>query len=261
MLTADRRFPDLIYLGPGIRPQTDLSLLGSLVRPLPPNARAAFRAVRLWGVPGWVYTIHLDHPLGTGVAANRAWHYTGWTDDLVGRHSDHMAGRGARMLAVATERGIGWRVVAVYPGTRKIEAGIKAHSAAVRCPVCSTRPSVPRLSVQLAAELQRLLPQILADSEDLALAPPSAAAGLPRPRLSREPRGPYTTGVRRGSEWAQEMQASGMTADQIVAAHQAVMAATPAAGNPWQAQHRCGYDASVHSEIKAMRCKYQLQPA
>jgi predicted GIY-YIG superfamily endonuclease len=240
MLPADHRFPDLIYLGPGVRPHTDLSLLGSLVRPLPPNARAAFRAVRLWGVPGWVYTIHLDHPLGTGVAANRAWHYTGWTDDLVGRHTDHMAGRGARMLAVATERGIGWRVVAVYPGTRKIETGIKQHSAAVRCPVCSTRPSVPRLSVWLAAELERRATQ---------------AQQSRRHSPVQRPPGPYTAGVRRGSEWALEMQASGMTTDQIEAAHQAAMAAIPAAERPWQSRHRRGYDASVHSEIKAIRRK------
>lgn len=241
MLTAGQ-FPELIYLGPGVRPHTDLSLVGSLVRPLPPNARTAFRAVRLWGVPGWVYTIHLDRPLGT--EKHRAWHYTGWTDDLVGRHTDHMAGRGARMLAVATERGIGWRIVAVYPGTRKIEAGIKAHSAAVRCPVCSTRPSVPRLSVQLAAELER-----------------RATQGQ-RHTPVRRPRGPYTTGVRRGSEWAQEMRASGMTTDQIETAHRAEMAASPAARGAWETRHRSGYDDSVHSEIKAMRrAGRQLQPA
>jgi hypothetical protein len=49
------------------------------------------------------------------------------------------------------------------------------------------------------------------------------------------------------------MRAAGITPDQIEAAHQAAMAAAPAAAGQWETVHQRGYDASVRSEITAIR--------
>jgi hypothetical protein len=58
------------------------------------------------------------------------------------------------------------------------------------------------------------------------------------------------------------MKASGMTADQLEAAHRAAMTSAPAAAGAWEAKHQRGYYASVISEITAMRrTEHQLQPA
>ena len=64
-------------------------------------------------------------------------HYTGWTLDLPARLADHAAGRGARLMEVVTEAGIGWQLARVWPGTRTRERSLKGSGgAARRCPVC-----------------------------------------------------------------------------------------------------------------------------
>jgi hypothetical protein len=87
---------------------------------------------------GLVYLLHFDRPVGD-LANPRgfAFHYTGWTLDLPARLIDHAAGRGARLMEVVGEAGIGWQLVRIWPGTRARERSLKGSGgAARRCPVC-----------------------------------------------------------------------------------------------------------------------------
>jgi hypothetical protein len=87
-----------------------------------------------------IYLIHFDRPL------HHARHYLGYCADgtLEVRLIRHRAGRGARLLAVLRELNIGWRVVRVLEGDRKVERRLKGTSVRL-CPVCSARPAQPRL--------------------------------------------------------------------------------------------------------------------
>jgi hypothetical protein len=88
------------------------------------------RGVPGTGVLGVVYLIHLDQPVG------HAQHYTGWYQDPR-RLEHHRQGTGAKLLAVAAQRGIGWRVVQEIPGDRNLERQLKNRGGArKRCPVC-----------------------------------------------------------------------------------------------------------------------------
>jgi hypothetical protein len=89
-------------------------------------------------VVGVVYLLHFDRPIGDlrnprGYAS----HYTGWTLDLPVRLADHAQGRGARLMQVVGEQGIGWQLARVWTGTRARERSLKrSGGAARRCPVC-----------------------------------------------------------------------------------------------------------------------------
>jgi hypothetical protein len=86
---------------------------------------------------GWIYTIHLDRPLGTS-GRNAATHYTGWAspDGLLNRLLCHRQGNGSRMMACVAERGIAWHVGALRRGTRDDERRMKQHGAARWCLTC-----------------------------------------------------------------------------------------------------------------------------
>ena len=88
-------------------------------------------------VPGWVYTLHLDPPLG------HAKHYTGWRKQAEGQEADvehrlaeHEAGQGARLTQVQLARGGSWRLASVEPGIRDRETQLKERGAARRCDIC-----------------------------------------------------------------------------------------------------------------------------
>ena len=91
---------------------------------------------------GLVYLLHFDRPIGdTSNPRGFAAHYTGWTLDLPTRLQDHAAGRGARLMEVVGEAGIGWQLARVWPGTRSRERSLKrSGGAARRCPVCQLAP-------------------------------------------------------------------------------------------------------------------------
>jgi hypothetical protein len=110
---------------------------------------------------GVIYLIHFDRPIGDphnprGFAS----HYTGWTLDLPARLTDHAAGRGARLLQVVGELGIGWQLARIWTGTRTRERSLKQRGATRRCPVCRLaalglqplRPIDP-LAVELGARV------------------------------------------------------------------------------------------------------------
>jgi predicted GIY-YIG superfamily endonuclease len=84
---------------------------------------------------GTVYLLHFDRPY------RHARHYCGWTRDLPARLAEHEADRGARLLAVITDAGIGWQLARTWTGTRGRERQIKRQGGLSRCcPTCGVRP-------------------------------------------------------------------------------------------------------------------------
>ena len=63
----------------------------------------------------------------------------GCTDDIAARLEAHRSGRGARLMQVITEHGIGWSVARTWPGGRQDERRLKNQKHAPRlCPLCRT---------------------------------------------------------------------------------------------------------------------------
>ncbi len=87
---------------------------------------------------GLIYLAHFDRPIGdTTNPRGFALHYTGWTLNLPIRLGEHAAGRGARLMQVVAEQGIGWQVTRLWVGTRSRERSLKRQGgAARRCPLC-----------------------------------------------------------------------------------------------------------------------------
>jgi predicted GIY-YIG superfamily endonuclease len=106
---------------------------------------------------GVIYLIHFDRPIGDlrnprGFAS----HYTGWTLDLPSRLVLHSQGRGARLMQVVGEQGIGWQLARIWTGTRARERSLKQRGATRRCPVCQLAAlglQPPRPVDPLAVEL------------------------------------------------------------------------------------------------------------
>lgn len=71
---------------------------------------------------GTVYIIRLDKPLSE---KHTSQFYVGWTRKFDRRMAHHSAGTGAKFLAAAAKRGIGWKVVWQKPGTPADEQRIK----------------------------------------------------------------------------------------------------------------------------------------
>jgi predicted GIY-YIG superfamily endonuclease len=87
---------------------------------------------------GKVYLIHFDRPLGNlDNPRGQARHYLGYTDDLDARLEAHRRGRGARLMEVVAEAGIGWRVARTWEGDRELERKLKRRKNSPRlCPIC-----------------------------------------------------------------------------------------------------------------------------
>jgi predicted GIY-YIG superfamily endonuclease len=85
-----------------------------------------------------VYLVHLDQRLGGPHPQGGAQHYLGQTVNLDRRLATHREGKGARILAAANARGIGYAVVRTWPGGREEERQLKRqHNAPKLCPRCS----------------------------------------------------------------------------------------------------------------------------
>jgi hypothetical protein len=128
---------------------------------------------------GVIYLIHFDQPIGDphnprGFAS----HYTGWTLDLPARLILHAAGRGARLMQVVGEQGIGWQLARIWTGTRARERSLKQRGATRRCPVCQLITlglAPPRPIDPLALELGPRVAGFAATARPLQL-PPAVAA-------------------------------------------------------------------------------------
>jgi predicted GIY-YIG superfamily endonuclease len=85
-----------------------------------------------------VYLVHLDRKLGTDHPKGGAGHYLGTTINLDRRLAQHRDGTGARILAAAAARGIGFDVVRTWDGGRDVERQLKRqHNPRRMCPRCS----------------------------------------------------------------------------------------------------------------------------
>ena len=82
-----------------------------------------------------VYLLHFERPISP---KHTCQHYLGYADDIERRIEEHRNGRGARLTAVAKERGIGFRVVRVWEGAdRQFERSLKNRKNAPKlCPCC-----------------------------------------------------------------------------------------------------------------------------
>ena len=95
-------------------------------------------------VTGTVYLLHFDRlyvPYPGAPLRDCAGHYVGWAKNVKRRLAEHAAGRGARLLAVVREAGIGWQVARMWPGGRDRERQIKRQGGHARqCPLCGVKP-------------------------------------------------------------------------------------------------------------------------
>jgi hypothetical protein len=108
---------------------------GGRSRPRPD--RLTLDAVAGLAASGPLAAVDFDRPIGDPTNPRGfASHYTGWTLDLPARLIDHAQGRGARLLQVVGELGIGWQLARIWTGTRARERSLKQRGATRRCPVC-----------------------------------------------------------------------------------------------------------------------------
>jgi hypothetical protein len=90
---------------------------------------------------GLLYLLHLEAPVNPRRPAR---HYLGQADDLDTRLAAHAAGRGARKLAAAAGRGIGWLLARTWddPGDKAARLALerrKARHGPTLCPECNPR--------------------------------------------------------------------------------------------------------------------------
>ena len=88
-----------------------------------------------------VYLLHFS------IGFKHARHYIGWTTEngLDDRLEDHRNGRGARLMEVITQAGIGFILARTWSGDRKLERRLKDswHGPAV-CPICNPERAMKR---------------------------------------------------------------------------------------------------------------------
>ena len=83
---------------------------------------------------GYVYLLHFERPISP---KHTTQHYLGWAANLPARVQAHRRGSGARLTAVARERGIGFQVARLWRGGRELERRLKGRKNAPQfCPCC-----------------------------------------------------------------------------------------------------------------------------
>ncbi|QLY33990.1 hypothetical protein [Nocardia huaxiensis] len=126
---------------------------------------------------GTVYLLHFDRPY------RHARHYTGWTADLDARLAEHRDGRGARLMAVIRNAGIGFQLARTWDGTRGRERQLKREGGASRrCPMCGVTPRRESDPEDLRAVVLRARRDIAARHADR---PRTGQWGPPLPNWAR----------------------------------------------------------------------------
>jgi hypothetical protein len=97
-----------------------------------------------------VYLIHLAKPLAPG--RHTCQHYAGSAEDIDARFAMHLAGRGARLLEVAIERGIDFWIVRTWlcapDDARLLEKRLKSQKQGpALCPLCRAERKRQRLQM------------------------------------------------------------------------------------------------------------------
>ena len=131
-----------------------------------------------------IYTLHFWPPY------KHAAHYTGSSDKLPERLTDHALGRGARLTEVQVKAGGSWVLGRVESGGRDRERYLKRHEASRHCDVCkaledrengrlSTEQALSKAGWNAASEYeQSLLLEIFGINE-----PPAEGAVPPKPEV------------------------------------------------------------------------------
>ena len=84
---------------------------------------------------GLVYLLHFSRRISQRHTCR---HYLGWCKNLAERIQSHKLGHGARLTAVAHERGITFTVARVWRGDRALERRLKRRKEGPRlCPICN----------------------------------------------------------------------------------------------------------------------------
>ena len=89
-----------------------------------------------------VYLLAFLAPDGRGgwqhAPYRHAAHYLGWSTNIRERIGEHVAGCGARLVAVVIAAGYRVQLVRTWPGTRELERALKGrHSGRALCPLCA----------------------------------------------------------------------------------------------------------------------------
>jgi len=115
---------------------------------------------------GEIYLFHFHQPLGNpNNRRAQASHYVGFCEDLEARIAKQLAGRGAKIVAAALARGIGYDLYH-WPACLAVEKLIKARKqTSLYCPACAAaagrtvRP-LPSVVIQLALPFDEDLPEV-----------------------------------------------------------------------------------------------------
>jgi predicted GIY-YIG superfamily endonuclease len=100
-----------------------------------PSAPQTERAIQSGGEVGEIYLLHFS---GKVSDRHTTQHYMGWARNTGARVAHHRKGTGARLTAVAVEKGLTMEVVRTWPGTRDQERQLKRRKEApAMCPVCA----------------------------------------------------------------------------------------------------------------------------
>jgi len=82
-----------------------------------------------------IYLLHFDRPY------KHAKHYLGFVENEAGlqaRIDDHALGRGARLMEVILDAGIGFKIARLWNGDRKLERKLKNRKKSTfLCPICN----------------------------------------------------------------------------------------------------------------------------
>src|SRR6266542_5474540 len=198
--------------------------------------------------PGTVYLLHfIDPATGEPARYRHAGQIQHWALDLAARLAKHEDGRGARLLEVIRDAGLGWTLARTWPGDRKRERQLKNQGGASRhCPECGVRPRNGQRRAREAPE-------------------PTESACSPEPEgVLPEPARPaaYERGAAQARRAVQQQIDAGFPADRIAEVQGRIFAAViPERAGAEGREVARGYRETAEALIAAHREASTPQPA